>query len=136
VSFGQAIRSVLSKYATFRGRARRSEFWWWVLFVTVVNLLAVMVDQRLGLRVLPNSRVQYGWVTLVVWLALLVPDVAVTVRRLHDTGRSGWWWLLSLLYCVGGLVVLAFCSRDSEAGTNRFGPEPKIAGERRSASTS
>lgn len=114
MTFGSAVRSVLTQYATFTGRARRSEYWFFVLFTLLVYLAASVVDAVLGIPVF----------TLIVVLGLLVPTLAVSVRRLHDTGRSGWWVLLSFVP-FGGIVLIVFDCLDSEPGPNRFGPSPK-----------
>jgi uncharacterized membrane protein YhaH (DUF805 family) len=114
MTFGNAVRSVFQQYAGFTGRARRSEYWYFVLFTVLVYVAASVVDAVLGIPVF----------TLLTVLALLVPTLAVSVRRLHDTGRSGWWMLLSLVP-FGGIVLLVFDCLDSEPGPNRFGPSPK-----------
>ena len=114
MTFGNAVRSVFNQYAGFTGRARRSEYWFFVLFTFLVYLAASVVDAVLGIPLF----------TLVVGLGLLVPTLAVSVRRLHDTGRSGWWMLLSLVP-FGGIVLIVFDCLDSEPGPNRFGPSPK-----------
>lgn len=125
MGFGTAISSVFSKYATFSGRARRSEYWYWVLFTFLVGIVAAVADRGLGLQIAKDSALQYGWISVVVGLALLLPTLAVTFRRLHDTGRSGWWWLLSLLCGIGAIIVLVFCLSDSKPGANEYGPNPK-----------
>ncbi len=114
MTFGNAVRSVFHQYAGFTGRARRSEYWFFVLFTVLVYVAASVVDAVLGIPLF----------TLVVALGLLVPTLAVSVRRLHDTGRSGWWMLLSLVP-FGGIVLIVFDCLDSEPGPNRFGPSPK-----------
>ena len=119
MSFMTAVQTVLSKYATFSGRARRSEYWWFVLFYLIVAVVATVIDSGAGL---PQTA-GYGPVTMLVTLALLLPSLAVTARRLHDTGRSGWWMLLSLIP-IGGLVVLFFALQDSK-GPNAWGQSPK-----------
>ena len=90
----QAVSSVFSKFATFSGRARRSEYWWFVAFSIVVLLVALVIDNAAGLKI---EGQQIGWVYTVAAPLLFIPSIAVTVRRLHDTGRSGWWWFLPLL---------------------------------------
>jgi uncharacterized membrane protein YhaH (DUF805 family) len=114
LGFPDAVRSVLSQYANFSGRARRSEYWWFVLFYVIVYVVAAVLDQMLGTPVL----------AIVVTLGLLLPSIAVGARRLHDTDRSGWWQLLNIIP-FGGIVVLVFECLDSQPGTNRFGPSPK-----------
>ena len=115
VGFGDAVRSALGQYAGFRGRARRSEYWWFVLFFVLVYLGAALIDGIL-----------FGFPLLVVGvlLGLFVPNLAVSVRRLHDTNRSGWWLLLNLVP-FGGIVVLVFQCLDSDMGPNQYGPSPK-----------
>ena len=112
---------VLKNYAVFDGRARRKEYWMFVLF----NILVVFVAAfALGLIV------GAGAVNLVYLynLAILIPALAVGVRRLHDTGRSGWWLLISLVPIVGGIVLLVFFVQDSKPGQNEYGPNPKEFG--------
>lgn len=114
------VRAALSRYATFSGRARRSEYWWFQLFYVLAYLASGAVDARLGAT---------GAVIALVALGLFLPALAVSVRRLHDVGRSGWWVLISPIPFVGFVVMLAFTCEDSEPGTNRFGPSPKQAQE-------
>jgi uncharacterized membrane protein YhaH (DUF805 family) len=117
MGMGEAVSSVLTKYATFSGRARRSEHWWFVLAYSVVNVVASIVDAQLGSAILE----------VVLVLALLVPGLAVMVRRLHDIGRSAWWALIGLVPLVGGIVLLVFACQDSNVGTNKYGPSPKYS---------
>jgi uncharacterized membrane protein YhaH (DUF805 family) len=114
IGFADAVRSVLTNYANFSGRARRSEYWWFILAYSLASIVAAIIDAALGAPVLE----------VIVILGLLVPSLAVGVRRLHDTDRSGWWLLLGLIP-FGGIVVLVFSCLDSQPGTNRFGPSPK-----------
>lgn len=123
MSFGQAVSSVFSKYATFSGRARRSEYWYWILFVVLLSVVASLLDNVLKLRVAEGT--PYGWITVIVSLALLIPGIAVTVRRLHDTDRSGWWYLLTFVCGIGALIVLVFCIIDGTPGPNKYGDSPK-----------
>ena len=107
---------VLKKYATFSGRARRKEYWTFVLINIVVAIIFGGVEVVLFVP---------GLVSGLYGLALLVPSLAVGVRRLHDTGRSGWWLLISFVPLVGGIILLVFLVQDSEQGTNDYGPNPK-----------
>ena len=108
---------VLKKYAVFSGRASRQEFWMFVLFNFIIAVVLGLVSSLLGGRgVLQNL---YG-------LAVLVPTIAVSVRRLHDTGRSGKWFLLALIPIVG-LILIAYYVQDSAEGQNEYGPNPKLA---------
>lgn len=121
LSFGKAISRVFSKYATFRGRATRSEYWWFYLLVSLISLL---------FGVFPTNTQDGNIVALtlglsgIVSLALLLPSLAVGVRRLHDTNRSGWMILLGLIPFVGWIILLVFFLLASDPADNRFGPAP------------
>ena len=106
---------VLRKYAEFNGRARRSEYWWFVLINVLVSMAIMLLDMFMGL----------GFLSFVYALAVLLPSLAVAVRRLHDTGRSGWWILVGFVPLIGAIVLLVFLFQDSEPGTNQYGPNPK-----------
>jgi uncharacterized membrane protein YhaH (DUF805 family) len=121
MNFVEAVQSVLSKYATFSGRARRAEYWWFVLFQVLVSIVAAILDAALGTDFGSGS----GVFSLIVTLALLLPGLAVTVRRLHDTDRSGWWILIGLIPLVGAIVLIVFTVMDGTPGPNRFGASPK-----------
>jgi len=112
----------LRKYAVFEGRARRMEYWMFVLFNCLIVVVLSVVDTVVGLFSLGNS---IGALTGLYWLVVLVPSIAVTVRRLHDTDRSGWWALLALLPLLGTIVLFVFCVLDGTPGANRFGENPK-----------
>jgi len=112
----------LRKYAVFDGRARRMEYWMFVLINCLIIVVLSVVDTVVGLFSLGNS---VGALTGLYWLVVLVPSVAVTVRRLHDTDRSGWWALLALLPVLGTIVLFVFCVLDGTPGPNRFGENPK-----------
>jgi len=117
MSFQDAVRTTLTaKYATFSGRARRSEFWFFVLFQAIVLVVAQLLD-----RIIPGD---FPIVYSIAGLALLVPFVAAAVRRLHDTGRSGWWFLINFTG-IGAIVLLVFYILDSTPGANQHGPNPK-----------
>jgi uncharacterized membrane protein YhaH (DUF805 family) len=109
---------VLKKYAEFNGRARRTEYWMFVLF----NLLAYVV---LGIveRIIHVQMI----LTTIYSLAVLVPALAVSVRRLHDTNRSGWWLLVALIPLVGAIVLLVFGVQEGQASQNQYGPNPKAS---------
>jgi uncharacterized membrane protein YhaH (DUF805 family) len=119
MTFVQAIKSVFAKYASLNGRARRAEYWWFYLFVAVVNyILSVLSgDEQTGYNVV------FLLISLVFGLGTLIPILAVTTRRLHDTNRSGWrqLWVLTII----GIIPLIYwlCQRGTD-GPNRFGPDP------------
>jgi len=122
----------IKRYADFSGRSRRKEYWMFVLF-TVLLSIAIGVLAGIGAAV-GASEDGPGpgfWLAIVlavlVSLALLVPSIAVQVRRFHDQGRSGWFWLFNLIPYVGGLVVLVFMCLEGEQGDNAYGPDPKQA---------
>ncbi|MCW2648309.1 MAG: hypothetical protein JWP07_4418 [Pseudonocardiales bacterium] len=115
VNLGQAVQSVLSQYVGFSGRARRSEYWWFFLFNLIIAIAVAIVDAAIGSTILG----------ILVTLALLLPGIAVTIRRLHDTGRSGWWILIALVPLIGAIVLIVFACQDSQGGVNQYGPSPK-----------
>lgn len=124
MSFGTAVRTVLSNYATFSGRARRSEYWWWYLFFVLVLAGTTVIDGAIGAEPVPGSTA--GWVTTLVALALMLPHLAVGARRLHDIGRSGWWLLLVLVPVVGVVALFVMAVLDSRPD-NRYGPSPRAS---------
>ncbi|QHT63069.1 DUF805 domain-containing protein [Paenibacillus lycopersici] len=107
---------VLRNYVNFSGRARRTEYWMYVLFSFMASVLLAIADAMLGAGRL---------LSMLYSLAVLLPSLAVVVRRLHDTGRSGWWYFIILIPIVGAIVLLVFLLLDSEPGMNRYGPNPK-----------
>ncbi|MEU4715257.1 DUF805 domain-containing protein [Micromonospora purpureochromogenes] len=121
-----AIKSVLSQYAGFGGRARRSEYWWFALFTLILSIVAGILDGALGTNI-GSDPSSTGVIGLIVSLALLLPTLAVAVRRLHDTDRSGWWLLIGLVPLVGAIVLLVFFVKDGTRGSNQYGADPKDA---------
>jgi uncharacterized membrane protein YhaH (DUF805 family) len=114
--------AALKKYATFSGRAQRSEYWYFVLFNILIAFAIGFVGGVLSSVVGASSIVV---VSAIYNLAVLIPSLAVFFRRLHDTGRSGWWWLIGLIPVVGWIVILIFMVQDSQPGGNEYGPNPK-----------
>lgn len=108
--------TVLKRYTVFSGRAARTEFWMFALFNFIASIILGVVDSVLGLGALLASLYS---------LAVLLPSLGVGIRRLHDTGRSGWWLLISLVPLVGIIVLLVFTIQDSQPGDNQYGPNPK-----------
>ncbi len=110
--------TVLKRYTVFSGRAARTEFWMFTLFNVIVSVVLTAVDMGLGLGALLSSLYS---------LAVLLPSLGVAIRRLHDTGRSGWWLFIVLIPLIGVIVLLVFYIQDSQAGDNQHGPNPKGA---------
>lgn len=126
MDFMTAIKTCMSaKYATFSGRALRSEFWFFTLFVLLASLVANVVDYG----ILGRSTEDFGPISAIFSLAVLVPSFAAGARRLHDTDRSGWWQLLVLIPIIGVIVLIVFFATKGEDGDNRFGAAPKAAVE-------
>lgn len=113
---------VLKKYAVFSGRARRAEYWWFALFNLLASIALGIVD---GLTGMFNPEAGIGLLGGLYTLAVLLPSLAVLVRRLHDTNRSGWWVLIALIPLIGAIVLLVFVLLDSQSGENQYGPNPK-----------
>ena len=111
--------SVLKQYAVFSGRARRTEYWMFVLCNAIVMLLLGMVDKLIG----GDNEL----ISSIYSLAVLLPSLAVAARRLHDTDRSAWWLLLGLIPIIGTLVLIYFMVCNGQQGPNRFGDDPKAA---------
>jgi uncharacterized membrane protein YhaH (DUF805 family) len=123
LTFPDAVRACWSKYATFSGRATRSEYWFFVLFAFLVVVAASILDSMLNLVVFEPA-MGGNMLSSLAMLVLLLPQLSAAVRRLHDLGHSGWWYLIGLVPIVGGAALLVwFCLRGTE-GENRFGPDP------------
>ena len=110
MSFGEAIKSCFSKYATFSGRARRSEYWYFFLFNFLIGFVLGLILQPLA---------------YVYTLATLLPSLAVCFRRMHDIGKSGAYLLLALIPIVGAILLIVWFCQDSQPGSNTYGPNPK-----------
>jgi uncharacterized membrane protein YhaH (DUF805 family) len=117
MTFGEAVRSGFDHYVKFDGRASRPAFWWWVLFVVLASVGANIIDLAFGAPVF----------SAIVGLGLLLPNLSVAIRRLHDTDRTGWWVLIWLIPLIGWIVLLVFYLQQGDAGENRFGPPPATA---------
>ena len=113
---------VLQRYTQFVGRAGRAEFWWLALATFIISSV---------LSILSRASVVFSILGFVYWLAVLVPSIAVGIRRLHDTARSGWWILIGLIPLVGFIVLIVFFATQSNPGPNQYGPpapnEPVLA---------
>jgi len=132
MDFAHATKSFWSNYAAsltvlFSGRSRRSEYWFIQLFLVLTNLAAAVIDLVLlggdFDRFLANGG---GGIVGLIWILItIVPAIGVLVRRLHDTGKSGWWALIGFVPIVGTIVLLVFTVQDSEAAENTYGVSPK-----------
>jgi len=107
---------VLKKYAVFNGRARRKKYWMFFLFNIIIAFVLGFVESLVG---------SPGVIGLLYSLAVLIPGIAVSVRRLHDTERSGWWLLIAFVPIIGAIVLLVFMVQDSKPGQNQYGANPK-----------
>ena len=119
MNFQEAVRSGFTNYANFRGRACRSEFWWWQLFLVLAGIVVEVLDLLVNSNVLGGSPL-----ATLFWLATIIPDLAVTVRRLHDTDSSGWWIFLGLIPLIGIIVLIVWWCQQGSKGYNRFGADP------------
>ncbi|MEV6670024.1 DUF805 domain-containing protein [Streptomyces sp. NPDC051162] len=107
---------VLKKYTVFTGRAHRTEFWMFTLISVLISIVLAVIDTALGTK--PLLGVLYS-------LAVLLPSLAVGARRLHDTNRTGWWLLISLIPIIGGIVLIVFWALPGTPGDNSYGPPPQ-----------
>ena len=113
---------VLKQYAVFRGRARRKEYWMFVLINFIIGVVLGLISPTSG-----DPANGQSLLLSIYTLAMLLPSIAVGVRRLHDIGRTGWWMLISLIPLIGVLVLIVFFVQDSEPKENQYGPNPKFA---------
>jgi uncharacterized membrane protein YhaH (DUF805 family) len=116
------IDCLTKKYACFSGRARRQEYWLFALFNIIAGIIIGVIA---GVLVSVTNVTAFAYLGSIYNLAVLIPGLAVLFRRLHDTGRSGWWWLLSFIPIIGWIVLIVFCCLDSQPGDNQYGPNPK-----------
>jgi uncharacterized membrane protein YhaH (DUF805 family) len=114
MTFSEAVRDGFDHYVKFDGRASRPAYWWWFLFAVLVGVVANIIDLAIGAYVFSG----------LTGLALLLPNLSVSIRRLHDTNRSGWWILIVLIPLIGWIVLLVFYLQDSDPAPNNYGPPP------------
>ena len=119
--------TVLKKYAVFTGRARRAEFWYFVLFNFIVSMVLQMLFGSVAETAEDGAASPLAFLPVLYTLVILLPSLAVAIRRLHDTGRSGWWILIALIPLVGTIVLIVFYVQDGDAGDNAYGTNPKAA---------
>lgn len=118
MSFMDAVKSCFTQYVGFSGRARRSEYWFFFLFELIVSTV-------LGTLFQVTQMTLFSVVDGIFALACLLPGLAVCIRRMHDIGKSGWFILISLIPCVGTILMIIWCCKDSEPGENQYGSNPK-----------
>ena len=134
----------LKKYAVFNGRARRAEYWYFVLFYWCIHVVLSLVDAQVGpeipipieLSEFPEETERLPILSAIYSLALLLPYIAVTTRRLHDVDKSGWWQLLSFVVIIGWIPLIVWSIKSGTIGPNRFGPDPKEDGHKAEESVS
>jgi len=123
MTFTESIKTCLKdKYATFTGRASRSEYWWFYLFMLIIGIIVVWVCGLYDVNRTPSLAVSIP--LLILEILLIIPSIAVTVRRLHDAGQSGWLWLISLIPFVGQLILLVLCILPTQKTKNKYGDIP------------
>ena len=119
---------VTERYAKFDGRAGRAEYWWFALANIIIWMIGVAIVAGIGFALADALGILFGLVLMGYWLAMIVPSIAVAVRRLHDTNKSGWWLLLALIP-FGSLVILVFTVLPTAPGPNQFGEFTELAAE-------
>lgn len=113
---------VFENYANFSGRARRSEYWYFLLANMIIAIIAAVIDSVAGLNFEP---LPYGWLYFANALLVFIPGLAVAVRRLHDVGKSGWFFFIALIPIIGSIWLLVLFCTDGDQGENQYGPDPK-----------
>ena len=125
MSFTDAVQNVvMNNYANWDGRASRSEYWWFTLFNLIINIVTDIIDSSLGMGMIAYG---VGYAGFIALLALLLPSIGVSVRRLHDLGKSGWWLLIAIIPIVnfiGIFVILVFTLMEGEKQPNQYGNVP------------
>lgn len=114
---------VIKQYADFDGRARRMEYWMYALIAFIIGLVIGFIEMLLGFY---DNGASFGVLSLLYNLFLLIPGIAVSVRRLHDLGKSGWWLLIAFIPIVGLIWLLVLFFTEGESGSNEYGPDPKV----------
>lgn len=123
--FGYFKDVLFNKYAQFEGRARRSEYWYFTLFNMIVSWIVIGLSTAIGMN---SDYGSFGMVGLIYMAAILIPSIGVIVRRLHDVGKSGWFYFIVLIPLVGVIWLFVLLVTDSQYGDNKYGPNPKGIG--------
>ena len=125
VDFGTAVKLGFQRYVDFSDRSTRAEYWWWGLFSVVVSFALFIADTLTG-----NSST-FGWLggllETLFTLATIIPSLALSVRRLHDINRTGWWLLLLFVLVIGWIVLIVWAIERGDEGPNKYGPDPRQA---------
>ena len=126
------VLEVFSKYAVFNGRARRKEYWYWYLFNYLISIFFAVISFAIIPPYGTDTDKGIGWFAIFIYvlviiysLGVFIPNLAVTVRRLHDTNRSGWSYFISMVPVIGGILLFIYLVEDSMPGENQYGPNPK-----------
>jgi uncharacterized membrane protein YhaH (DUF805 family) len=122
MGFGESIKHVFSNMTNFSGRASRSEFWWFYLFTVILGLVLSLIVSMTGGDSASGAGVNI--IMFVVYVILVLASLSVSVRRLHDSNKSGWLVLLNLLCCIGPIILIIFWVQPSTEGDNTYGPRP------------
>ncbi|ABD56824.1 DUF805 domain-containing protein [Jannaschia sp. CCS1] len=124
MDFMTAVKHVLNNYANFSGRARRSEYWWWTLATIIFQVAAQVVVGAVAATGSGLLTAIIGIPVLLAYLAIIIPSIAVAIRRMHDVGRSGWWLLIGFVPVVGFFVLLYWFVQRGTVGSNAWGADP------------
>ena len=116
VSFPNAIKFGFQRYFDFSGRSTRAEYWWWALFVFIANSILIIVDNIAGTTITPTT----GIISSLFLLVIIIPNIAVMVRRLHDINRSGWWVFLGAVPVVGPIVIIVWMCKRGDEEENKY----------------
>lgn len=121
------LNILTNKYADFSGRARRKEYWMWTLYATLIFILATIMDNMLGLNFeLLGQDLDYGWMYVTAGIINFIPGLSIVVRRLHDIGKSGWFYLIILIPIIGFIWILILLCSDGVTEDNKWGTNPKL----------
>jgi uncharacterized membrane protein YhaH (DUF805 family) len=118
MGFGEAVSSGFSNYVNFSSRTQRSGYWFWTLFVVLLSVAASILDLVVA------AAIGFSFFGFLIFLVTIIPGIAVSVRRMHDLDKSGWWLLLAFIPIVGAIVLLIWFCTAGTPGLNRFGPDP------------